>query len=582
MTRSVEVEGAHDGVYRAYLGDLLTTKFVDHGPTAMSRLLASGLVMVDHRLGEDERCRILTAAEDEMGATAATFVHVCVTTRAWHAVALYKDQDKKVVQKQAPLYFRENKLLCKDKELVLAPGPLPFRVCAWIARTVFGLHDKNAFPLLHGITHESLCFRPSTSACYESAITPVQMLRTMDLYVHDVAKYTRDFDPMEASIVDILHFFGVVYVGSVNEATSSAERKYIQHALTEGKEEGLTHLWWIEDRTLYGENRYNLVIRYTLAGKPYYMKRPLLLSKNRETLRDVVTQTQSNAMNFDYGECGIVQFTEWVQTFLGLPAAKAWPYMRHEIMDRYKGLVCMPMVRPCLTNGKVSDVLHPSSSELAPRLLYSPDLFVEPRKIPKDTNPSTVHFRIVVKPCTSLDMDEMDLRMFLRVGDDAKNAYRVLFTKDRQIFPEEDQLRVFVQSENEDSLGKDAIQLVVLRRRLSPCGAVVVEFVFTSYWKPFRLYVDSKTCDYEAQFTLSDYLGQTRVFPMIALPVFTRQVHFLQTMHHAMSANEAAESIVRQDKIKALVPLLYVETSPQEGEGYEFQYYDGEALVSAK
>ncbi len=60
--------------------------------------------MVDHRLGEDERCRILTAAEDEMGATAATFVHVCVTTRAWHAVALYKDQN--IVHKQAPLYFR--------------------------------------------------------------------------------------------------------------------------------------------------------------------------------------------------------------------------------------------------------------------------------------------------------------------------------------------------------------------------------------------------------------------------------------------------------------------------------------------
>lgn len=555
--------------YRDYIRDLLACKFNDNSPTAMTRLLGGGLVVYNDGQGMN-LTKIWGEAAQEFGASVGTFVEYCAATSAWYVVA---SRDSCTYFRE-PLHFRENKLLCKDKELVLMPGPIAFPVCTWIARTVFGL-DGETFPLFHRITHESLGFRPSTQACYDSGSTPAQILKIMDLYVHDTAKYTRDFDPMEASIVDILHCFGVLYVGSVNEATSKSEKTFIDAALDAGAQDKLTHLWWLEDHTLFEDNRYILVVRYNIAGNPYYMKRPLSLTKNREQLKDVASKTVSNRMNFDYTECGILQFNQWVQTFLGIPHAKAWPYMRREIVERYRGLISINMMRPFLVNGKVAQ-MPMDRDTLAPRLTYSPDLFVERRKIPKGTNPSTVHFWVTVKP-KAIDVEDVDMRMFLRVGDDGKNAYRVLFTKDGQMFPEEDQLRVFVQSENQDMLGDDAIQLVVLRRHLGPCGAIVVEFVFTSHWKPFRLYTDTKQCDYEARFTLFDYYGNVTVFPTVNLPVYTSQVQLLQNMHNI--SNEKAVQTICQEKTKRLVPLVYVES--MEGT-YEFQYFDGQALVSVQ
>jgi hypothetical protein len=159
------------------------------------------------------------------------------------------------------------------------------------------------------------------------------------------------------------------------------------------------------------------------------------------------------------------------------------------------------------------------------------------------------------------------MRMFLRMNDNKKDAFRVLFTKDGKIFPELDQVRVFVESVNEKTLGKDAIQLVVLRRHLSPCGLTVVEFLVTSHWKSFRLYTDSKACDYDVRMTLFEYkTDRPRVFDTLDIPVYTNS----KLLNGALMKDN--------DESRSLVPLVYVEKEALEK--YQMLYFDGLALVS--
>jgi hypothetical protein len=553
--------------YRAYLADLLACVPTHGGPTAMTKLSASGLVST--RLFDDVTLRhILQAATDEFGATVATLVRYSVHLKTWHVMAFYEEEGR-VITRSTPLYLSHNTMSTKTSNIHLKPdSPLLFRVTTWIARQVFNLDNCQAFPLLHRASMESLCFRPGTAACLPtSAPSPTEILQLYDAYIHDYATHTREFDHMEASIVDILHAFGALYIGSVQESTSREETVYIQQALDAVKPHGVTHLWWVEDYTLFEENCYKLVIRYNMAQKPYYAKRKLSLRKNRERLQDVETRTVSNSMSWDYGECGILDFNKWVESFLGIPSAKALPYLRSEVLSQNRVLPWQyPCARPFLVNGKVADI--PVLQQMAPRLMYSPDLYVERAKIPPGTNPCTIHFRLAVKPMTSIDTDGLDMRLFLRIGDDKKNAYRVLFTKDGQIYPERDQIRVFIESVNEKILGKDAIQLVVLRKNLAPCGMTIVEFLVTSHFKPFRLYTDNKTCDYDIRMTLHEYhTDRPRVFDPLDIPVYTNS----KLLNGALMRDD--------DKSKSLIPLVYVENDASTGK-YQCLYYDGLALVS--
>ena len=533
--------------YREYLVELLSN--VTHGgSTSMAKLFSSGLVTTKE-CDDDTMLSILRTARQEFGANVGTLVRYCIPDKTWQVMA-FAEEDGQVIRRFAPLHLSRSTISTINAELHLRPdAPLQFQVTTWIARKVFKMKSAKAFPILD---HDS--------------ISPTEILQLHDMCIHDVATDTLQFDHMEGSIVDILHTFGAIYLGSIQESTSHEETVSIQKALQAVKHHGVTRLWWIEDFTLFEENCYKLVLRFNMAGKPYYLKRKLMLNKNRERLVDIDTKRTSNSMNWDYGECGILGFNVWVESFLGIPGAKALPYLRSEILEQHpvgQKYVC---TRPFLVNGKVADI--PVLQQVAPRLMYSPDLFVERSKIPPGSNPSTIHFRISIKPMASIDMDGMDIRLFLRIGDDKKNAYRILFTKEGNIFPEEDQVRVFIESLNQHSLGEDAIQLVVLRRHLVPCGMAVVEFLLTTHWKPFRLYTDNKSCNYNVQMTLFEYTtDRPRIFDPLDIPVYTNS----KLLNAAMMKKE--------DNSRSLVPLVYVENDASTGK-YHLMYYDGLALVS--
>lgn len=553
--------------YRAYLADLLSCVPAHGGPTAIIKLFSSGLVST--RLFDDVTLRgILQAAAKEFGATVGTLVRYSVHLKTWHVMAFYEEEGR-VVTRSAPLYLFHNTMTSHKAELHLKPdSPLLFRVTTWIARQVFDLQNAQAFPLLHHASHDHLNFRTGTTAFLDTiAPSPFEILQLYDAYIHDYATHTPEFDHMEASIVDILHAFGVVYIGSIQESTSREETVYIQQALDAAKPHGVTYLYWIEDYTLFEENCYKLVVRYYMVGKPYYAKRKLLMRKNRERLFDIATKSVSNSMSWDFGESGILDFNKWVESFLGIPGAKALPYLRSEVLSQNHVLPWQyPCARPFLVNGQIADI--PVLQQMAPRLTYSPDLFIERNKVPPGTNPCTMHFTVSVKPMTSIDTDDLDMRIFLRMSGNKKDAFRVLFTKNGQIFPEQDQLRIFVESANEKILGKDAIQLVVLRRHLAPCGMVIVEFLVTSHWKGFRLYTDSKACNYDINMTLFEYnAGRPRVFAPIEIPVHTNN----KLLNGAMMKDN--------DESRSLIPLVYVENDASTGK-YQCLYYDGLALVS--
>lgn len=557
--------------YRDFLQDLLSVKTPpcsSHAPTAVTALLGCGLVYcgADNAL-EMHYATMLDAARVEFQGSIGTFVRYFPHTRQWQAVAIVLSEHKIEVL-AAPLYCRGPKLLCKDEELRLGRddrGNTLFRVCTWIARKVFSRQNKNPFPLLHQHAH----WRPDTKTCYTTPVTFHDTLRQLSMYVHSVARQTREFDHTVASIVDILHCVGLVYVGSVNETTSLDERTHVANALEVAKSQGCTHLWWIEDFTVFECDHYNVVARFVVETQPHYVKRRVRLVGNRTQLQDMASGKVSAAMSWDYDDVDMNVLNNWVASLLGLPPGGACPYMRQEILQRYALPTTPPLcVRPFLVHGQVGVLPACQNTDLPPRLSYSPDLFIEPAKIPTGAAPSSVQMVIHIKPW----VDDCDLQLFLRVEGEEDNVYRILYTKDRQLYPEADQLRIYVHSANACSLNDDAFQLAVIRRTLAPCGAMVAECVFTSHHKAFRLYTDSKLCDYNVRITLYEYSAVTcpHVFPPTDIPVFSNTA--------ADDASGVLQAIAKvQTQKKTMVPLIYAEYSNGQ---YAFQYYNGHALVS--
>lgn len=55
------------------------------------------------------------------------------------------------------------------------------------------------------------------------------------LYIRSVALLTDQIDYEEATIIDILHCFGVIYIGSINEASSEEEGVHLRTTLALAK-----------------------------------------------------------------------------------------------------------------------------------------------------------------------------------------------------------------------------------------------------------------------------------------------------------------------------------------------------------
>ena len=582
---------AANDAYREFIRKITACKTPPHSQTstALTKVLASFLAFVGKtKLSHQEYQNLLQHAEDEFGGGPIVGVHLFFAN-GWQAAAVYRKNGTLLVVETKPASFSYESLVIGFLTFPLhsekQPLPLLFRLTAWLARSVFKVHDAKPIPLLHKFAIDLLDL-PETKACLDTIYGFHEFLHGLDMYITSIALASTQIDAEDMTAVDILHCFGLVYIGSVNEASSENEGVHLRATLYLAKvQEKVDHLWWIEDFTLYEPKQHNLVVRFNIGDKPMYMKRRLALVNGGSHVKDLDTDKLSPKLSWENEdvEAGILDFNKWVEELLPT-GAKAMPYMRHEIIKRYHILLprrFLFMVRPFLVNGIPGLLPEKYNSHLPPRLWYSPDLFVEPCRIPPGERPTTVHGEILIKPCSRAT--QKDLHVFLRIDGEENSVYRLVFHKNGDLLPEKDQLKIFVQSQNIDMLTRDTLQLVLLRRDVG-AGGISVEFIFTSFCRPFTLCTSSMMCDYTIR--LSTFAHDARmepvVFPPVELALWSNRLDMTQKKY-GLAPEKAIEKTlkeIKRDQERMIVPLIwgkqYTETS------YYFSFCDGENIVKMR
>ncbi len=576
------------GDYRALLAHLMSppllTATAPVGENALSKLVQCGLLCTEDLATSVIQSGLDTATHRYGNATVLCYVQY--TSTQYEAVAAYLDDSKLVVENR-PIQLVDIALRSgpHDLQLFLDSAAL-FRVPTWIARTVFGLKNHRPCPFLSQVACVANRLAPPLlQDVWYKPLTLTNVVRQLELVVGDTATHCEGIDASEANVMDVLHCFGVVYIGSVNEVTSQSEIGYLGTALTAVGTGGFRSLWWLEDFTLFKQDMYTLVFRFQHTHKgPYYQRRQLQ-RKNKTQLVDLQTNDVSPPVVFHQGtgEFHFQAFNKWISSLLG---QRCYPYMRHEIVEPFLKRLVVPdtftsAMRPYLKNGAVTNFPPEHMTKLPPRLFYSWDVFLKPTRFPPDANPCTVHFVVEIKSWE----DDPEFRLLLRIDGDQDHVYRLFFRQDGESFPEPDQLKAHVESEHESLFGPDGINVVILRRAWEPYGTTVVEVVLTTYYKPFKLYVDSRVCDLTFRATVLDYRADSvpRVLPTMAIPVFTQRVLCVQRKQNVPYPKAIQRTL---DKIKCqrqreLIPIVLATTTPGlDSQTYTFLYWDDGNLVS--
>lgn len=566
--------------YRHLLAKLTSLQGDNTCGDALSKLIKCGLLCTEEFSAAVIGASLEKACAKYSGAMVLCYVQY--TSNQYEAVAAYKDGSKLVMESR-PIQVIGTLLRDGKHELQLFYGSATlFRVPTWIARTVFSLKDHLPYPFLshaaclqHGLgagALDDMCYTP---------LTLTNIVRQLELVVGATARLCQGIDSSEASVIDVLHCFGVVYVGSLNEAKSKSEISHLSKALEEVTKAGFKSMWWIEDFTLFKPNMYTLVFRFNHPKKgPYYQRRQLL-QKTKTQLIDLQTSNVSPPLIFHEGsgKFHFQEFNVWISSILGV---RSFPYMRNEIVDRFTEGLVRPeafqwVMRPYLKNGVKCHLPVIRNSELPPRLFYSWDLFLEPSRFPPGTNPSTVHFVIEIKSW----VDDPDFRLLLRIDGDEDYVYRLFFREDGESFPEGDQLKVHVECSDPSMFLKDAINVVILRRSFEPYGTTVVEFTLTTFYKPFKLYVDSRVCDLALRAMVFNYLPESvpKVLQTVMIPVFTHRVQLIQDKQGVPYAKAVQRTLdkIQCQRQRELIPIFLGKSV--ENKSYEFIYWDGGNLV---
>lgn len=574
--------------YREYLRRMMACTVHQKGTTALGKVLSSKLAFAGPGPTDEDYEKVLTAAGSEFGGGLVVGLHFAYLCGSWQAVAVYKNKEGLLVVERRPARFTYARVVVGMQTLDVGKDeaqPLLFRLTAWLARSVFTVHDAKPFPVLHQLAVNALHL-PETKACLNTRYGMAELLTTMDVSVTSVALQTTQLDAEDASAVDVLHCFGLVYVGSLNEATSDEEGVHLRATMALAKiQEGADHIWWVEDYTVFETDHFNLVFRFNIEDRPMYMKRRMVVCGGGKRFKDLQTDSLSGFLRWEpeEPEAGIVAFDAWVRSLLP-SGSKTIPYMRHEIIKRYDVLLpkrFLFMVRPFLVKGLPGFVPSYSTCDLPARLYYSPDLFVEREKIPQGCKPTTVLAEIMVKPCMMASC--ADVQLFLRVDGEADNVYRILFRKDGEVMPEASQVRIFVQSQDRDSFGEDTLQLVVLRRDIGPGGSMLVEFILTSYCRPFTLCTDSMLADFSIKWTtfVHDANVEPVVFPRMDLCLWS---NFCNTVaeKHRLSPSKAAEVALKRvtQKTRCMVPLVFAKRYMEHF--YSFHFYNGDQMAKLR
>jgi hypothetical protein len=555
--------------------------------------LANGLLHVDGIMSK-ELSTLLDSSSAKMGHEAVAcyieyFPHH-PRQEPFVGVVAYKDKGKLVVETY-PVRVADNTITCKGKSLQIEKGaPSLFLMTTWLARTVFQVPPAfKPIPLQLNAGHQ------------DSLANTLKKL--------DVAVWTQ-FKNMDTSlagnIIDMLHSYGLVYIGSLTEWASTEESGAISAIVDDTK----NALYWIEDATVFEDNGYDLVLRFQKrsssgssgdsgsgsgsgdgdggGGKStaWYITRRLVVTDDGTRLCDTESKKLSPPFVIEAHRPpteGLSAFSDWVHELL-LPMDDCMitiPYLRDEIVGRFLITSVPPSThmptRPFLVNGRLGNPfpLFPLSSPCPPRLLFSPDLFFSRGRIPPGMTPTTIHYKISFKSW----QDDPLFQMFLKIDGERSHIYKIIFpddTKGGVRVPEVGQLRTYVKTATPQKLSEDSIALSILRPRTrDEWGTEIVEFTLTTYHRSASLCVNTLLCDFKIQATLFPYDASKapRVYKEVAVPVFSTEVQKVRGKLAKCTLERAIRALVGKHHHKRVYTSIF-EMKVVAGKHHLF-YWDG-------
>ena len=274
-------------------------------------------------------------------------------------------------------------------------------------------------------------------------------------------------------------------------------------------------------------------------------------------------------------------FSYFVDTLLGTSGSSqhrsSMPYLREEVLRAYGfGPPSNVPTRPWLVQGQEMPTMPPMA-RLPPRLLYSPDLFLNRSRVPEGKHPTTVLLEITAKSWQG----DPGLELSLKLQSRPDRGYRILFRKDDgTVLPEEDELKVFTESQVPGKLVEGGISMCVLRHRSQEAGAKTVEVALTSYQEEFTLYTNRRVVDLHLRAMVFEYRADVAalVHDGMQVPLFSKAVGGTAKRLGVPLTRATELAWNKMEQRRGRVPVLWAAREEGEGKGYRFLHWDGEGM----
>lgn len=571
--------------YGAFVRQLMQRKEPSSSDDAFERLAAAGLLHGD--VPEAVVAASLDHAYPAFGGKVACFLVLTDKGRC-EAVAAYRGDAWGITVKREPVVVEGGTIIpagpgSRKKPLRLLGGGASalFQVPCWIARELMGMQGEAFYPL---VAPADACppIQGWDAGPWDSLrVIEAAVLRRRERAVHEgkAAGTGRG--------VDALHELGAMYVGSIDDGQPEETA-----ALLKGLRISEGPVWWVEDYTIFEPGHHTLVIRWMAGKEVRYMTRRLEARGSR--LVDLETGMASPALVLlDEDDPSpsppnvLRTFSHWVDGLLGssgtppAPAKASLPYLRGEVLAFYGLSPNHIPTRPCMVQGKPMLPLAQTGTGLPPRLLYSPDLFLNRSRVPEGMHPSTV---LVEVTATALG-GAMDPALELGLNLDSRpdRGYRLYFSKNGEVLPEVDELKIFTETPMAGKLVEGSLSLCVLRRR--PADAqdpsyVTIEFALTGYGEDFTLYCTSRLCDVSLRIMQFEYLADVvpRMHEGLAVPLFSKAVEGTVERLGVPLVKAVGLARGKLEGKGGRVPVLWA--SREEGKGrYRFAHWSGEGIA---
>jgi hypothetical protein len=112
---------------------------------------------------------------------------------------------------------------------------------------------------------------------------------------------------------------------------------------------------------------------------------------------------------------------------------------------------------------------------------------------------------------------------------------------------------------------------------------MVLEFVLTTYWRPFKVYVNSRLYDLTVRAMVFQYnhTMAPMVYDAMHIPIFSTAVDFLEKKQKVTRDKAIQRAVAKiQYERRKTIPILLARPLPEQS--YEFHYWNSATFVCVK